>query len=447
MLVVIFLGFHQRQQQISWQVGLDRIVGPVPKKMNIVMKGDLGSGYYKTPDEEIFFVRSWSNLLGPVEEVQLTGVDVESFETLDSGPIQVRSEIFRRDHGGYAKDTNYFYKDGEIVQGVNPANIRTFDAYGDALTTTSPWSDATYIVIPGYSVLVHMPREPGSSYERQREVKVIENADPNTFSVMRWPYSKDAKSVFYKATPIEGADTNTFTVMNGVGNEMELYASDGKNVYRNDRRIEGIVSTDTFTLLSRSYIKNTKGVFYLRDDFSEEISVIPVIGVDTETFSVIEQGYTKDKYGDYIYGMKAERLGVDPDSIKFFDMGYGVDFPAIVAPQDVPESYLNISEWGIFRDEEFGVEFKFPGAPENVRKVVVGKESVCFYSKKYADLLKEYPNKEGGVWAILCVYNTDPITPSPRSLNAYTFFHRGKFFVVDIRSELSAAVAGSIKTF
>lgn len=134
-------------------------------------------------------------------------------------------------------------------------------------------------------------------------------ANPLTFQVLDFSYTKDDKHVFYNSVEIPGADSSTFKI-DSSGNE----ATDKNYVYWGLEIMKGLDS-QSFEDLGCKYMKTKDGIFIR--NFNERdgsISVEKINGADIESFVVMKfgkdgAGYVdskydaKDKYHTYKYGV------------------------------------------------------------------------------------------------------------------------------------------------
>lgn len=377
----------------------------------------LGDDYFKTEDGEIVFKRyGWA----PIE---LKDADPESFETLTC------RNCMGGGAEGYAKDSDHLYKDGKIVEGIHPAQIASFDAFGQLLASTSPWRDAVYVVIHGHKVLAEVA---------EGLKRTISDADPATFSVIEWPYAKDASGVYYMDKRIVGANADTFGKVPMVipqalsGGKYSLpyrleghFFQDNKAVYVAGTPIYGIDASPTLVAFPFEYLKDGENIFFI--SFGEASPV----RVDPESFEILWHSYTKDAQGEYLYGMPLDELGVD-----FVDTDtdeYYFSIPSIVAPQAVPTSFIDTSSWSTFRLEKYGIEFGHPGSPENIVEAKGRGEGVSIYLGTEID-----PPR---------FLSVDVESSEKNGSCSYKFSHNGYFFSASICDETFAAMAGTIKLF
>ena len=126
----------------------------------------------------------------------------------------------------------------------------------------------------------------------QADERKVENADFKTFVKLNDVYGKDGKSVFYFDKKLEGADVKTFQVIG------EVNGKDKKYIYNYDEKME--INPKDFKLYKNKdkllYFRNN-GKLYIGGSFLEVEYV-----QDLNSFEVIDQGYSKDKYNIYYAG-------------------------------------------------------------------------------------------------------------------------------------------------
>src|SRR3989338_1790366 len=112
-------------------------------------------------------------------------------------------------------------------------------------------------------------------FQRQKqcyyEDEIIPRADPTTFEVFEWPYSKDKNNVYYvfcdesdcyDTTVLENSDPLTFEVLEWP------YSKDKNNVYYEDEIIPRADPT-TFEVFEWPYSKDKNNVYYVFCDESD----------------------------------------------------------------------------------------------------------------------------------------------------------------------------------
>jgi hypothetical protein len=185
---------------------------------------------------------SWDEGRGrTVTEVQ--GADQSSF-----API----------NGVYAKDKNYVFLWGNVIEGANP------------------------------NTFVYLGKDYGQ--DRQKVFfsgKELKGADPNTFQIIEYRWSKDKNDVYYESQPMEVVDVASFKILHiGILNN---WAKDKSDYYFDAKKID----CDYFTMkiLNGSYaIDKTRAYF----------DGIPIEGVDVKTFRAIDESSAKDCHREYL---------------------------------------------------------------------------------------------------------------------------------------------------
>ena len=174
----------------------------------------------------------------------------------------------------------------------------------------------------------------------QADEKKVNNADFKTFVELNKIYGKDNKNVFYGDEKLENADFKTFqAVGENIGRDKDnfywynqkvkinpkdfkLYKNKDKIVYfRNNGKIydlkgldelNGIEDVDTFEVLDDEYSRDKYNIYYGGVTFSD---------VDMDTFQIIMQDtYAKDKNKVY-YGSRPIRE-VNPKTVKILSEIY-----------------------------------------------------------------------------------------------------------------------------
>ena len=164
-------------------------------------------------------------------------------------------------------------------------------------------------------------------YHNGAQVSVIERAVPNSFKILEWPYSKDLKNVYYYTSVLEGADPNKFEVLCSecVSRWTSGYGKDQKTVWHGPFPISDS-DPDTFEVLNAHYARD-KNNFYFNGEIVKQF--------DSESFEILQNGYSKNDAGVY-YAMfspigeggvyELVRLeGVDPNIFEVPTNGFPED--------------------------------------------------------------------------------------------------------------------------
>ena len=126
----------------------------------------------------------------------------------------------------------------------------------------------------------------------QVDGKKVDDADFKTFVELNKIYGKDSKNVFYEDRKLDNADFKTFQIIG------EVNGKDKKYIYNYDEKME--INPKDFKLYKNKdkllYFRNN-GKLYIGGSFFEVEYV-----QDLNSFEVIDQGYSKDKYNIYYAG-------------------------------------------------------------------------------------------------------------------------------------------------
>lgn len=117
---------------------------------------------------------------------------------------------------------------------------------------------------------------------------ITEQANTDSFEVLKYGYSKDQNSVFYKANILPQADLETFFV---IENERKLpYSADKNGLIIKEKRINAMLDAHSFELLPRPYSKDKNHV-YFGDDFQILDHANPTTFVCPEFNSIVNYQY------------------------------------------------------------------------------------------------------------------------------------------------------------
>ena len=126
----------------------------------------------------------------------------------------------------------------------------------------------------------------------QVDGKKVDDADFKTFVELNKIYGKDSKNVFYEDGKLENADFKTFQIIG------EVNGKDKKYIYNYDEKME--INPKDFKLYKNKdkllYFRNN-GKLYIGGSFLEVEYV-----QDLDSFEIIDEGYSKDKYNIYYAG-------------------------------------------------------------------------------------------------------------------------------------------------
>lgn len=117
-----------------------------------------------------------------------------------------------------------------------------------------------YILLMAAGCVGYNVEKDGVYYKQFNEAngqnkRLIENADPFTFTALEFEYGKDRTSVYYQGRVIPGADPASFKTMS------RLYATDAQRAYHAGDSIASS-SPEDFAIIDEYYSRDKKNVFY-----------------------------------------------------------------------------------------------------------------------------------------------------------------------------------------
>lgn len=139
-------------------------------------------------------------------------------------------------------------------------------------------------------------------------------------------YIKDRNNVYFvdnkngKVKIVKNADKNTFQIVNG------NYGVDGKNVYYNGEKLDS-VGIEGLKIFDDNYLKDNKNVYeiYTTDDEKIKIRAIKNLNIDVASFeNIFKEAFYKDKNSVYYVDMTEDKQelkkleGADADT---FELG------------------------------------------------------------------------------------------------------------------------------
>ena len=138
----------------------------------------------------------------------------------------------------------------------------------------------------------YIKKENAVYYKDEISEKKVNDADFKTFTELNKIYGKDVKNIFYEDKKLENADVQTFQTIG------EINGKDKKYIYFYDEKMK--INPKDFKLYKNKdkllYFRNN-GKLYLEGTFFEVEYV-----QDLNSFEVIDEGYSKDKYNIYYAG-------------------------------------------------------------------------------------------------------------------------------------------------
>lgn len=245
----------------------------------------------------------------------------------------------------YKKDNNYVYYGTDIVVGADP---KTFEIIDEQFSKDknriyyegTPLEDSD----PSTFVVGQIPRDKSNVYlflTCEDDVwdlcyYKVNGADPATFQILSYGFSKDKSHIFYNSQIIIDADVTTFGIYDGEKYGY-TYGYDKNNIFiRGERRVGVIkgkcnevsqVSLSGFTI-GGYYLRCDDKIYYfdtlLKDADPETFITIGatsnyaldsknvyfdgeiVVGADSETFNIGDGINAKDKNYTYRFGKRVE---------------------------------------------------------------------------------------------------------------------------------------------
>ena len=295
---------------------------------------------FKDIPETIYYARDKNNLYYYFGDVKNLGkINEKNFKVLDSPLIKNGNEIY------------YF---GEKLDIKNPEKFEVIrnDLSDPSMIIYGKDDKNVYVVTP---------------YKEAGYLKIIKNADKDTFEVMQNSnYSKDKNNIYYaeyNVVQLQDVDKNSFILV-----EDEDFSYDKKNVYYRGRKLNDISSNGfkVVRLVNRrniplNFLSDNKNIYKLITVFDEETGELKsvktavvknpkvdsktfetfsysgnyfrdknnmyyenefykmglkkIAGADRNSFEVLNDEFSRDKNNVYYYGNKMK--GINPDGFEF----------------------------------------------------------------------------------------------------------------------------------
>lgn len=208
----------------------------------------------------------------------------------------------------YAKDKNkVYYKSEDITAEVDHATFRVVEYIG---------YDQNHVYVAQEFAHGRFSEKPMP----QEIMLKIEGANPDTFEMIDYDWSKDDKLYFYNYKPV-AVDYQSFEILN------DVCSKDKNTVYlhRQDEIIPSQIDVATVRVIDKHYIADKEFVFSFSnwlEDMEEALIKIPV--KDLETISVMKHDYLL--VDDKVYHDNKLMPMADRASFKLWkDTYYGAD--------------------------------------------------------------------------------------------------------------------------
>ena len=256
---------------------------------------------------ETNYARDKNNLYYYFGDVKNLGkINEKDFKVLDSNLI---------------KNGNEVYYLGEKVNIKNPDKFEIIENYlsSPSMVVYGKDDKNVYVMTP---------------YKEAGYLKIIKNADKDTFEVMEnSDYSKDRNNVYYAGRKLNDISSAGFKVTRLVNrpNLPVNFLNDNKNIYKliavfdeETGELKSVktavvknpkVDSKTFETFSYSgnYFRDKNNVYYENELYKMDLKKIA--GADRNSFEVLNDEFSRDKNNVYYYGNKMK--GINPDGFEF----------------------------------------------------------------------------------------------------------------------------------
>ena len=325
---------HAKDKNSVYYSG-EKIEGANPKTFKVISDGSYskddknvyaGLDIVKGADPQTFkevsgtnYARDKNNLYYYFGDVKNLGkINEKDFKVLDNNLI---------------KNGNEIYYLGEKVNIKNPEKFEIIrnDLSSPSLVVYGKDDKHVYVMTP---------------YKEAGYLKIIKNADKDTFEVMENSnYSKDKNNIYYagyNVVQLQDVDKNSFTIV-----EDENFSYDKNNVYYAGRKLNDI-SPNGFKvtrLVNRrnrpiNFLNDNKNIYKFIEEYDEETSELKSVKtavvknpkVDSKTFEVFDywENYFRDKnnvyYENELYKMGLKKIeGADRNSFEILNSEFSKD--------------------------------------------------------------------------------------------------------------------------
>lgn len=193
--------------------------------------------------------------------------------------------------GRFVKDRHQVYFDQVPVSGADPGSFSVLNnCYA---------KDSNHVYYFGYH---------SDLYNGIHEIP----CEAVTFTVLGYPYSKDAHAVFYLYTRIKEADAATFAI---VGND---FSKDKNHVFLGANILAG---ADAATFIIPPHEDSLDDLNYSKDKYQVYWKGKKFPVTDVAAFNPLELDYATDGRNIYYAGKTVKNA--DPATFKIYDHGYG----------------------------------------------------------------------------------------------------------------------------
>ena len=297
---------------------IQRVNGANPKTIKVLNQ------FYLKDDKNVFF-----------NDEKILGADANSFIALDkeNGYAKDKNSVYYFGQkvegansktfevisdGEYSKDDKNVYASGEVIKGADPETFREFPETSYSRDKNNLYYyfgedkflgkiDENKFEFLDENVYVVTPDDaPGN-------IRIIENADKDTFEVMENNrYSKDKNNIYYLGNygivKLEDVDKVSFVI-----SEQFPFSYDRKNVYYAGKKVDGVTSAGLKVIRRPNepidFISDNKNLYRLVEIFDEnnrELKSVKAVAiknpkVDFKTFEIFDEwpNYFHDKNNVY----------------------------------------------------------------------------------------------------------------------------------------------------
>lgn len=246
--------------------------------IGIIYSNKAGAHYYKKDGKMMYYCMEFFN---ECHEGVIEKADPGSFEIIPG----------KRD---YAKDINYVYIEGTVLQGADPKSFEKINEYSYAKDKKNVFAGS----------------------------EVINDADVHSFEVLSHSYSKDKNNIYYRADKVEKADIESFIIITNKGQQQGFF-KDINHIYFNGKVVDNadpisfkvLYNPITYVNWQYHYLADNNNVYYLNEG---TLNVLH--DADPKTFTPLKGLYAKDS--DHVFYNDEILAKADPETFYIFDTPY-----------------------------------------------------------------------------------------------------------------------------
>ena len=253
----------------------------------------------------------------------IQGADAETFREYGYGWYVDQRHVFKQgqmlkgadastfrylDHGLYV-DKNHVFRGGKVLEHADPGSIRMDPVTGYLIDDNYVYGPYGRLeakvdgkVVPASSQgwrALENPRYHTDGHLVFVSFQAVPHADPETFEVLKYGYSKDKSYVYLESRQLSKADPNTFRLLEG------RYARDEFNVWYRSRLLTEADAPSFRTLTNGEEIEFP----YAVDANTAWYRGNPLGNSHPPSFRALQDGYAKDRDSVWYLGRALD--GVD----------------------------------------------------------------------------------------------------------------------------------------